>query len=65
MNPDVQAAMPELEKWIGRKRVVVDEMGLTSVQRVAATMDADPAAFQNGTPIPRQWFNMFLSLIHI
>ena len=59
MNPDVQAAMPELEKWIGRKRVVVDEMGLTSVQRVAATMDADPAAFQNGTPIPRQWFNMF------
>jgi 3-methylfumaryl-CoA hydratase len=59
MNPDVQAAMPELEKWIGRKRVVEDEIGLTSVQRVAATMDVDPASFKNGDPIPRQWFNMF------
>lgn len=59
MNPDVQAAMPELEKWIGRKRVVHDEMGLTSVQRAAATLDVDPASFKNGDPVPRQWFNMF------
>lgn len=59
MNPDVQAAMPELEKWIGRKRVVEDEMGLTSVQRAAATLDVDPASFENGSPVPRQWFNMF------
>lgn len=59
MNPDVQAAMPELEKWIGRKRVVHDEMGLSSVQRAAATMDVDPASFKNGDPVPRPWFNMF------
>ncbi len=59
MNPDVQAAMPELETWIGRKRVVHDEIGLTSVQRAAATLDVDPASFKNGDPIPRQWFNMF------
>lgn len=59
MNPDVQAAMPELEKWIGRKRVVEDEMGLTSVQRAAATLDVDPAGFKNGDALPRQWFNMF------
>lgn len=59
MNPDVQAAMPELEKWIGTKRVVEDEMGLTSVQRAAATLDFDPATIKNGDPIPRQWFNMF------
>ncbi len=59
MNPDVQAAMPELEKWIGRKRIVHDEMGLTSVQRAAATLDVDPASIRNGDPLPRQWFNMF------
>lgn len=59
MNPDVQAAMPELEKWIGKQRVVHDEMGLTSVQRAAATLDVDPAAFKVGDSLPRQWFNMF------
>lgn len=59
MNPDVQAAMPELEKWIGKKRVVHDEMGLTSVQRVAATLDVDPASIKNGDAVPRHWFNMF------
>ena len=59
MNPDVQAAMPELEKWIGKQRVVHDEMGLTSVQRAAATLDVDPASFKVGDPLPRQWFNMF------
>jgi 3-methylfumaryl-CoA hydratase len=59
MNPDVQAAMPELEKWIGTKRVVADEMGLTSVQRAAATLDADPNAIKVGDALPRQWFNMF------
>ena len=59
MNPDVERAMPELEQWIGRQRVVEDEMGLTSVQRAAATLDVDPAGFKNGDPVPRQWFNMF------
>ncbi|MCA8927071.1 MAG: hypothetical protein KDC18_03325 [Alphaproteobacteria bacterium] len=59
MNPDVQAAMPELEKWVGRQRIVEDEMGLTSVQRAAATMNVDPGSFRNGDAVPRQWFNMF------
>jgi 3-methylfumaryl-CoA hydratase len=59
MNPEVQAAIPELEKWIGRKRVVHDEIGLTSVQRAAATLDVDPASIKEGDAIPRAWFNMF------
>ncbi len=59
MNPDVEAAMPELETWIGRKRVVHDEMGVTSVQRAAATLDVDPNGIKAGDPVPRQWFNMF------
>lgn len=59
MNPEVQAAIPELEKWIGRKRVVHDEIGLTSVQRAAATLDTDPSSIKVGDPIPRAWFNMF------
>lgn len=59
MNPDVQAAMPELEKWIGHKRVVHDNIDLTSVQLAAATLDVDPASFKNGDAVPRQWFNLF------
>lgn len=59
MNEAVAAAMPELETWIGRKRVVTDEMGLTSVRRVAATLDADPDGFAVGDPLPSHWFNLF------
>lgn len=55
----IEAAMPELRTWIGRKRVVEDEMGLTSVRRVAAMLDLDPETFHVGTPLPSHWFPMF------
>jgi 3-methylfumaryl-CoA hydratase len=59
MNEAVAAAMPELETWIGRKRVVTDEMGLTAVRRVAATLDVDPQSIDQGDALPSHWFSMF------
>lgn len=55
----LDAAMPELRKWLATKRVVEDEMGLTAVRRVAATLDLDPEGFKAGTLLPSHWFSMF------
>ena len=31
----IDAAMPELRSWIGRRQIVEDEIGLTTVRRIA------------------------------
>ena len=38
----IEASMPELRTWIGRRQVVEDEIGLTTVRRIAAMLDLDP-----------------------
>jgi 3-methylfumaryl-CoA hydratase len=55
----LDAAMPELKGWIGRRRVVEDELGVTTVRRVAAMLDLDPESFRQGSPLPSHWFSMF------
>jgi 3-methylfumaryl-CoA hydratase len=58
---DIAKAMPELESWIGRSRVVEEEIALAAVRRIAGTFDMDPDAFRKGDEIPRHWFNLFFS----
>jgi 3-methylfumaryl-CoA hydratase len=55
----IEAAMPELRTWIGRRQVVDDEIALTTVRRIAAMLDQDPARFVSGTELPPHWFSMF------
>ncbi len=55
----IEAAMPELRRWIGRQQVVEDDISLVTVQRIAAMLDIDPARFQRGTELPVHWFSMF------
>jgi 3-methylfumaryl-CoA hydratase len=55
----IEAAMPELRTWIGRRQVVDDEIALTTVRRIAAMLDQDPAGFVSGTELPPHWFSMF------
>lgn len=50
-----------LDTWIGRTRVVEDEIGLTAVRRIAGMLDLDPAAFRPGTALPPHWFTMFFA----
>ena len=57
----IAAAMPELQTWIGRRQVVDDEIGLTTVRRIAAMLDQDPAGFVQGTELPPHWFSMFFT----
>ena len=59
MDASFEKAINELAPWIGRKRIVEDEIGLSSVRRIAAMLDVDPDSFKNGTPLPRHWFTMF------
>lgn len=54
---------PELSAWIGRTRVVEDEIGLTAVKRIAGMLDLDPDSFQPGSVLPPHWFTMFFAEI--
>jgi 3-methylfumaryl-CoA hydratase len=54
-------AMKDLRPWIGRVRVVEDDIGLMAVRRVASAFDADPDAFTRGTLLPPHWFTVFFA----
>jgi 3-methylfumaryl-CoA hydratase len=45
-----------LTDWLGRARRDDDEITLGAVQRLAATLDQDPAAFGCGSVMPESWY---------
>ncbi len=51
----------ELQSWVGRTRVVEDEIGLTAVRRIAGMLNLDPESFHPGTALPPHWFTMFFA----
>jgi 3-methylfumaryl-CoA hydratase len=51
----------ELQSWVGRKRVVEDEIGLSAVRRIAGMLDLEPDAFKPGDVLPPHWFTMFFA----
>jgi 3-methylfumaryl-CoA hydratase len=53
------ASVEALAPYVGTKRVVEDEIGLSQVRRIAGMLDEDPDAYRNGTPLPANWFIMF------
>jgi 3-methylfumaryl-CoA hydratase len=58
---DVAAAMPELESWIGRSRLVPEQIALSAVRRAAATFDLDPDGFGPGDALPPHWYSLFFA----
>lgn len=52
-------AMKELAPWIGRVRIVEDDIGLMAVRRAASAFDLEPASFTRGTELPPHWFTLF------
>jgi 3-methylfumaryl-CoA hydratase len=42
--------------WLGRTRRDEDEITLGAVQRLAATLDQDPAVFRRGSEVPESWY---------
>ncbi|MCI0753487.1 hypothetical protein [Teichococcus vastitatis] len=58
---DVAAAMPELANWVGRSRLVPEEIALSAVRRAATTFDLDPDAFQVGDALPSHWYSLFFA----
>lgn len=61
---DFDTAIAAVQReWVGRKRVQEDEIGLTTVRRVAGMLDLDPDSFQAGTPLPPHWFTIFFGPI--
>ncbi|TCZ66018.1 hypothetical protein [Roseicella aquatilis] len=52
---------PELQSWVGRTRVVEEDVGLAAVRRIAGMLDLDPDAFRPGDPLPPHWFTLFFA----
>jgi 3-methylfumaryl-CoA hydratase len=42
--------------WLGRTRRDEDELTLGAVQRLAATLDQDPAVYRRGSEVPESWY---------
>ncbi|MBL6078627.1 hypothetical protein JMJ56_11470 [Belnapia sp. T18] len=49
----------ELQAWVGRRRVVEEDISLGTVRRIAAMLDMDPAGFRQGEALPPHWFGFF------
>lgn len=61
MSGWMDEAMKELKPWIGRVRIVEDDIGLMAVRRAASTFNLDPAGFERGTELPPHWFTLFFA----
>lgn len=59
MTEWMDKAMETLRPWIGRVRVVEDDVGLMAVRRAAGTFDLDPDSFRQGSDLPPHWFTFF------
>jgi 3-methylfumaryl-CoA hydratase len=51
----------ELQAWVGRTRVVEEDIAPGAVRRIAGMLDMDPEAFRRGDPLPPHWFNLFFA----
>jgi hydroxyacyl-ACP dehydratase HTD2-like protein with hotdog domain len=54
-------AMTELRPWIGRVRIVEDDIGLMAVRRAAGAFDMDPESLKRGSELPPHWFTIFFA----
>lgn len=58
-DAEFEAAIAGLQDWVGRERIVEDEIGLSSARRIAGMLDIDPASLKQGDELPPHWFTMF------
>ena len=52
---------PELQSWLGRSRVLEEDVGLGMTRRIAAMLDLDPMGFRLGDELPSPWFAMYFT----
>jgi 3-methylfumaryl-CoA hydratase len=45
-----------IKDWVGRTQKQEDEVSLSAVRRMAATLDQDPDAYSRGSEIPESWY---------
>ena len=51
----------ELQSWVGRTRVVEEDISPAAVRRIAGMLDFDPEGFRRGDALPPHWFTMFFA----
>ncbi len=56
-----EQAMAALAPWLGRTRVVEDEIAPSTVRRICGMLDMELDRFAPGDPLPAHWFAMFFA----
>ncbi len=62
-DADFIRSVEALAPHIGTRRVIEDDISVTSVRRIAGMLDEDPDAYAAGTRLPPHWFAMFFANI--
>lgn len=52
-----------LTEWLGRHRREEDEVAPGAVQRLAAMLDRDPAAYRRGSELPESWYALLFGTL--
>lgn len=57
---EFQKAVEEVRReWLGRVRVVEDDVSPSALRRIAAMLDLDPDTYPRGAVLPPHWFALF------
>ncbi|MEI6162537.1 MAG: MaoC family dehydratase N-terminal domain-containing protein, partial [Roseococcus sp.] len=57
---DFATAIEKLRQdWLGRVRVIEDDVSPSMLRRIAAMLDLDPDAYPRGTVLPTHWVSLF------
>lgn len=57
---DFQTAVEAVrQEWLGRVRIIEDDVSPSMLRRIAAMLDHDPDAFPRGALLPPHWFALF------
>ncbi|MBY0338857.1 MAG: MaoC family dehydratase N-terminal domain-containing protein [Acetobacteraceae bacterium] len=57
---DFDAAVAAVRReWLGRERVIEDDVSPSMLRRIAAMLDLDPDAYPRGAVLPPHWFALF------
>lgn len=53
--------LDHLRSWIGKTETRTEVLGVTAAASLAATLDADPSGYRNGTPLPAGFHWMYFA----
>ncbi len=58
MSDSLATMVKDLQAWIGRSRLLHDELSAQAVRRLVATLGCEPACLDHGAAVPTHWLSI-------